>query len=128
MGRVPSTWLAGLRRQRLSRAVWEVPRSRMTDSGLPAYIRVNFSSPIMRALYLALGFAVPATAQPSKSPQTVDSASIAIVPRPESLTVGRGRFVINANTVIYTDAASADIARRFAATLLPATGLAIPVR
>ena len=82
----------------------------------------------MRALYFALGFAVPATAQTSKSPQTVDSASIAIVPRPESLTVGRGRFVINANTVIYTDAASADIARRFAAALLPATGLAIPVR
>ena len=100
----------------------------MTDAGLRAYIRVNFSSPIMRAFYLALGFAVPATAQTPKSPQTADSASIAIVPRPESLTVGRGRYVINANTVIYTDAASADIARRFAASLLPATGLAIPVR
>jgi hexosaminidase len=82
----------------------------------------------MRAFYLALGFAVPATAQTSTSPQAADSASIAIVPRPESLTVGRGRFVINANTVIYTDAASADIARRFAASLLPATGLSIPVR
>ena len=82
----------------------------------------------MRAFYLALGFAAPVTAQTSKSPRTVDSASIAIVPRPESLSVGRGRFVINANTVIYTDAASADIARRFAASLLPATGLAIPVR
>jgi hexosaminidase len=82
----------------------------------------------MRALYLALGFAVPAAAQTPSSPQTPDSASIAIVPRPDSLTVGRGRFVINANTVIYTDAASADIARRFAASLLPATGLAIPVR
>ena len=100
----------------------------MTEAGLQAYIRVNFSSPIMRAFYLAVGFAVPLTAQTPKSSQTVDSASIAIVPRPESLTVGRGRFVINANTVIYTDAASADIARRFAASLLPATGLAIPVR
>ena len=100
----------------------------MTEAGLQAYIRVNFSGPIMRAFYLAVGFAVPLTAQTPKSSQTVDSASIAIVPRPESLTVGRGRFVINANTVIYTDAASADIARRFAASLLPATGLAIPVR
>ena len=100
----------------------------MTESGLRAYIRVNFSSPNMRAFYLALGLAVPATAQTSKSPQTVDSASIAIVPRPESLTVRRGRFAINASTVIYTDAASADIARRFAASLLPATGRAIPVR
>ena len=100
----------------------------MTESGLEAYIRVTFSSPIMRALYLALGFAVPATAQNPTSPQMVDSVSIAIVPRPESLAVGRGRFVINANTVIYTDAASADVARHFAASLLPATGLAIPVR
>ena len=82
----------------------------------------------MRALYLALGFAVPAVAQTSSSPQPADSAMIAIVPRPESLTVGRGKFVINASTVIYTDAASADIARRFAASLFPATGLAIPVR
>ena len=82
----------------------------------------------MRALYVALGFAVPAVAQTPTSSQTADSATIAIVPRPESLTAGRGRFVINANTVIYTDAASADIARRFAASLLPATGLAIPVR
>jgi hexosaminidase len=82
----------------------------------------------MRSLFLALGFAVPAAAQTSTSSAPTDSASIAIIPRPESLTVGRGRFVINANTVIYTDAASADVARRFAASLLPATGLSIPVR
>jgi hexosaminidase len=82
----------------------------------------------MRALFLAVGFAVPAAAQTSTSSAPTDSASIAIIPRPESLTVGRGRFVINANTVIYTDAASADVARRFAASLLPATGLSIPVR
>jgi hexosaminidase len=82
----------------------------------------------MRSLFLALGFAVPAAAQTSTSSAPTDSASIAIIPRPESLAVGRGRFVINANTVIYTDAASADVARRFAASLLPATGLSIPVR
>jgi hexosaminidase len=54
--------------------------------------------------------------------------AIAVIPRPESLTVGRGRFAITATTVIYADAASADIARRFAASLAPATGLTIPVR
>jgi hexosaminidase len=53
---------------------------------------------------------------------------IAIIPQPESLTVGRGEFTLDANTVIYADAASADIARRFAVSLMPATGLAIPVR
>lgn len=82
----------------------------------------------MRALVLALGFAVPAAAQTSTPSPATDSASVAIVPRPESLTVGRGRFALNANTVIYTDAATAEIARRFAASLLPATGLSIPVR
>jgi len=71
---------------------------------------------------------MPATAQTPASSQAANAPPIAIVPRPESLTVGRGRFVINASTAIYTDAASADIARRFAASLLPATGLAIPVR
>jgi hexosaminidase len=81
---------------------------------------------MIRALYLAIGIAVPAAAQNPAPPP--DSASVAIVPQPESLTVGRGRFVINAGTVIYTDAASADIARRFAASLMPATGLSIPVR
>ena len=81
---------------------------------------------MIRALYLAIGIAVPAAAQNPAQPP--DSASVAIVPQPESLTVGRGRFVINAGTVIYTDAASADIARRFAASLMPATGLSIPVR
>ena len=100
----------------------------MTEPGSTTYIRVNFSSTIMRAFCLAVGLAMPATAQTPASSQAGDAPPIAIVPRPESLTVGRGRFVINASTVIYTDAASADIARRFAASLLPATGLAIPVR
>jgi hexosaminidase len=83
---------------------------------------------MIRAIYLAIGIAVPAAGDTPASPQTPDSASIAIVPRPESLTVARGRFTVNASTVIYADAATADLARRFAASLLPATGLSIPVR
>ena len=53
---------------------------------------------------------------------------VAIVPQPESLTVGRGSFRLTSSTVIYADAATADIARRFAASLAPATGLSVPVR
>jgi hexosaminidase len=83
---------------------------------------------MIRAIYLAIGIAVPVAAQTPASPPTSDSASIAIVPKPESLTVTRGRFTVTASTVIYADAATADIARRFAASLLPATGLSIPVR
>ncbi|HUQ82349.1 MAG TPA: beta-N-acetylhexosaminidase [Gemmatimonadaceae bacterium] len=54
--------------------------------------------------------------------------TIAIVPQPESLTLGTGEFKLSPTTVIWTDAASADVARRFAASLAPATGLTIPVR
>ena len=64
----------------------------------------------------------------ASAPMDSTSQTIAIVPRPESLTVGRGRFVIGPSTVIFADAATADIARRFAASLFPATGLSIPVR
>jgi hexosaminidase len=67
--------------------------------------------------------ALAATQQPAPPATT-----IAIIPRPESLTVGQGRFTISPTTVIYADAATADIARRFAAALAPATGLSIPVR
>jgi hexosaminidase len=69
-----------------------------------------------------------AAAQAPGGPADPDSQAIAIVPRPESLTVGRGRFVIGPSTVIYADASTADIARRFAVSLFPATGLSIPVR
>jgi hexosaminidase len=59
---------------------------------------------------------------------SVPPPAVAVIPQPESLTVGKGRFTISAATVIYADAATADIARRFAASLAPATGLSIPVR
>src|SRR5689334_21943163 len=54
--------------------------------------------------------------------------TVSVIPQPESLTVSRGTFALSAATVIWADAASADIARRFAASLAPATGLTIPVR
>jgi len=69
--------------------------------------------------------AMPQTSAQQPSDPT---AAVAIIPRPESLTIGRGRFKLSAATVIYADAATADIARRFAASIAPATGLSIPVR
>jgi hexosaminidase len=68
------------------------------------------------------------TAQTQAPAQQVAATTVAIIPRPESLTVAPGRFAITANTVIYADAATAAIARRFATSLAPATGLTIPVR
>ena len=84
---------------------------------------------VLALLALALGAPPhPGPAQTPAAPTNPDSQAIAIVPRPESLSVGRGRFVIGPSTVIYADAATADIARRFAVSLFPATGLSIPVR
>ena len=64
----------------------------------------------------------------STSAQAPVAPSVAIIPRPESLTVAAGQFTIGAKTTIVADAATAAIARRFAASLMPATGLSIPVR
>jgi hexosaminidase len=70
--------------------------------------------------------AVLATSVGAQEP--TPAPNVAIIPRPESLTVGRGQFTLNAKTVIYSDVATAGLARRFAAALMPATGLSIPVR
>ena len=78
---------------------------------------------------VAFAFAAVLPERVTAQGATQDSApAIAIVPQPESLTVARGEFRLTASTIIWTDAASADIARRFAASLAPATGLTIPVR
>jgi hexosaminidase len=72
---------------------------------------------------------IAAAALPAQSTGSADSAGvISIIPQPESLTVGRGVFKLTAGTVMYADAATTDLARRFAASLAPATGLTVPVR
>ena len=83
-----------------------------------------FTSTCVGAFLVTPALPAFATAQDAASAESV----VAIVPQPESLTVGRGHFVLSATTVIYADAATADIARRFAASLAPATGLTVPVR
>jgi len=57
-----------------------------------------------------------------------DAPIVSIVPLPESLTVGTGRFTLAASTAVWADAATAGIARRFAAAIAPATGLNLAVR
>nr|MDQ6926144.1 beta-N-acetylhexosaminidase [Candidatus Eremiobacteraeota bacterium] len=53
---------------------------------------------------------------------------LAIIPRPARLVPGRGRFEITPHTVIWTDAAGAEVGRGFARVLEPATGITLPVR
>ncbi|HSL21467.1 MAG TPA: beta-N-acetylhexosaminidase [Vicinamibacterales bacterium] len=78
------------------------------------------------ALYAGLATSVLlAAAAPAAAGQdaTPDAPAIAIVPRPVSLTPQPGRFTITRNTVIWTDRASADVARQLARYLEPATGI-----
>ena len=67
----------------------------------------------------------PLVAQP-RAP--AEPPLVSIVPLPESLTVRTGQFALNASTVIWADAATASVARQFAAWMAPATGLNLAVR
>jgi hexosaminidase len=65
-------------------------------------------------------------AAPTLAAQT--AAAIDIIPRPVSLTPRSGHFTLSARTVIASDAAFRDVARRFARELAPATGFDLAVR
>ena len=54
--------------------------------------------------------------------------SIAIIPRPASLTVAPGWFVLSPRTTIWTDRADSAVARGLARALAPATGYDLAVR
>jgi hexosaminidase len=69
---------------------------------------------------------VAGTVAASASAQAPDS--IAIIPRPASLRVGHGWFVLSPHTVIWTDRADSAVARRLSRALSPATGYDLPVR
>ena len=56
------------------------------------------------------------------------SDSVAVIPRPQSVTPGRGSFVLTPRTTIWSDRADSAVARRFARGLGAATGLDLSVR
>lgn len=56
------------------------------------------------------------------------SPAIAIIPQPVKVTEHPGRFTIKPTTVIWSDTASAAIARQFARDVEPATGFTLRVR
>ena len=62
------------------------------------------------------------------APAATPDPIAAVVPRPASVTPGRGRFTLGAGTAIWTNAAAAPVARQLAAYLSPATGFTLPVR
>jgi hexosaminidase len=73
-----------------------------------------------------VGLAALITTASLVSAQTPDS--IAIIPRPASLTVGRGSFVLSPRTTIWTDRIDSAVARGLARELTPATGYDLALR
>ena len=57
-----------------------------------------------------------------------DTAPIAVIPQPVSLTRAAGRFTLTPATVIWTDRASAHLGRQLALDLEPATGFPLDVQ
>jgi hexosaminidase len=72
--------------------------------------------------------AVVLGAPTSARAQTAAESTFAIIPRPVSLTPRAGRFTLTERTVIWSDRASARVARQLARYLEPATGFALTVR
>lgn len=69
----------------------------------------------------AVFFLVSAVAQAS-------TPAVAVIPRPVKVTERPGHFTIKPATVIWSDAASASIARQFARYVEPATGFSLRIR
>ena len=82
----------------------------------------------MRAvLIIILAFVAPGTASGQPVP-AVDSMRVAVIPQPVRVAPRAGQFRITARTVIWSDAASAAVARQLARYLEPATGFVFIVR
>ena len=76
---------------------------------------------------LSLAAVSTAGAQGAEDGRARDSA-IAVIPQPVRVTPRPGQFRITAQTVIWSDAASASVARQLARYLEPATGFTFVVR
>ena len=59
---------------------------------------------------------------------TPEQSTISVIPRPVRVTPSEGRFQLRAETVIWTDRASAPVGRQLARYLEPATGFTFVVR
>jgi hexosaminidase len=81
----------------------------------------------MRSLYQVVAAALMML--PTHAIVTAQTADgVAVIPRPQSVTRGRGSFALTPRTTIWTDKADSAVARRFARGLGVATGLDLPVR
>src|SRR5688572_14041485 len=78
-----------------------------------------------------VGLSAPLSAlggQGSEATAVRDSLTVAVIPQPVRVAVRPGRFRVTSGTVIWSDAASAPVARQLARYLEPATGFTFVVR
>jgi hexosaminidase len=71
-------------------------------------------------------FAAALIVSPSLTAAQTDD--VPVIPRPTSVKSAKGHVTLTARTVIVTDRADSGVAQRFAFSLGPATGFALPVR
>jgi hexosaminidase len=83
--------------------------------------------PAAAALLISLA-ALPTSAQTPPPTGQADTMAISVIPRPARMTPRAGAFRLTARTVIWSDAASAAVARQLARYLEPATGFTFVVR
>ena len=56
------------------------------------------------------------------------AASVAVIPRPQSVVTAPGRFTLSPRTTIWSDKADSAVARSFARSLAPGTAMELPLR
>ncbi|MEP6491538.1 MAG: beta-N-acetylhexosaminidase [bacterium] len=78
------------------------------------------------AVMLVLGAGLGARWTPTAGAQA--QIGVSIIPRPQSIVVGQGRFALTAHTTIWVDRSDSAVARRLARDLAPATGFDLAVR
>ncbi|MEO7085480.1 MAG: glycoside hydrolase family 20 zincin-like fold domain-containing protein, partial [Gemmatimonadaceae bacterium] len=80
-----------------------------------------------RSALATLGFAA-VTALSARNVVAQTPESISVIPKPVTLTAGRGQFTLTGRTTIWTDRADSVVARRLARELAPSTGFDLAVR
>jgi len=104
-----------------------VPLARLGNSRAQPYVLSFPLTRLMRFVHqIVVAALVVLPMHAGLTAQTNDG--VAVVPRPQSVTRGRGSFALTARTTIWADKADSAVARRFARSLSVATGFDLPVR
>src|SRR4051812_15962301 len=103
-----------------------VPPARLGNSSMQSYVLTFPLTRLMRFVHqIAVAALMVLPMHAGVTAQTGDG--VAVIPRPQSVTRGRGSFALTARTTIWADKADSAVARRFARSLAISTGFDLPV-